>query len=851
MDSSNIDRDGESVQTPKNHFRALWEGGFRRLVPIVPPDAELSPHSHMAKKPQCRGKAVGELGPYGWKGFDWHRHETTEPDLDRWAPMGAGVGVRMGEGLVAIDIDSLVKELSLTAMEAAFEILGEAPLRIGRAPKLLMLYRCTGDVPYERVEFSGLDGKTERVEALGAGQQAVFAGIHSSTGKPYMWPNGLPVRDELTVVTPEQVRAYFDRLLEIMPDAHRPAAPNSQDRSQVDQRALEGPIEAVRAAVDAIPNDRSDRAWFLRMGYAIKAAVAYDPEEAFDIFWSWCLRWTVRDKDYNDAWAFWRSLRPPFALGAPYLYGEAAKHTGENMAPPEQFFEPIEGDDPPPSPGEGANTVWDGEPVDIFGDDDPAELSAPPAECLPSVIEGFVRTEAARKGVSEAFAAATAVTAIGGAIGSTLALQPKRHDTGWVVYAALPAVLVARPGRKKSPLIAAALRPLRDLDREHGARWQREHAAWEAVNRPTRGRGGTPPKTPEPALRQHLVDDATLEKQVRIHASNPRGVLRAPDEFVAFLANMGAYKRNGEGDRSTMLRLMDGGPISLERVGGSVRAEMAIMGLLASTQPEKIRTLAHDLGSDGMLQRIIFVVDDGIERPSLDIPPDLSALRNYDGAIRALASIDKLTGGTVRLAREAHDVMAGAVEQIRALAQLPGSSEAWEGHISKWEGLAFKILLIFHAVETWDFVGSVPVDVEVSASTARRASAFVFFLLRHAWRFYAEFYEPAAETQEARWIANWLLTRPELRTITPRDIERVRRSLQGNRRLTLLAMRSLERAGWVAPATMSTDAPSHWHVNPAVHLRFAERAVRETARRAEERRRIEAAVEVKRRVLNG
>ncbi|GJD90756.1 hypothetical protein BHAOGJBA_4298 [Methylobacterium hispanicum] len=357
MTDSSVGHGGESVQSSANRFRILWDLGYRRLVPIVPPNAELSPHSHLAAKPQCRGKAVGELGAYGWKSFPWQQHETTEVDLERWHGMGAGVGIKLGDGLTAIDIDSLAPKLAEAAVEAAYEILGPAPRRIGRWPKVLLLYATSEDIPYERVDLSGLDGKTERVEVLGPRHQMVARAVHSFTGKPYVWPEGVPARDELTVVNREQVRAYLDRLTEILPDAHRRAAPNSLDRSQVDQRALEGPIEAVRAAVDAIPNDRSDRAWFLRMGYAIKAAVPYDPDEAFDIFWSWCLRWTVREKDYDDAWSHWESLQPPFGVGAPYLYAEAAKHTGRNMAPPEAFFDRIEDDGTPPSAEEGEAAV--------------------------------------------------------------------------------------------------------------------------------------------------------------------------------------------------------------------------------------------------------------------------------------------------------------------------------------------------------------------------------------------------------------------------------------------------------------------------------------------------------------
>lgn len=330
-----------------NPFRMLWDGGYRRLVPIVPPDAELSPHSSLARRPECRGKAVGVKGQHGWHGFNWHVHETTEADLDRWHAMGAGVGLRMGEGLVAIDIDALDPELAAAAAQAAFEILGVAPRRFGRAPKLLLLYRTATDLPYERIEFDGLDGKVERVEALGPGQQGVMVGIHPGTGRSYLWPDGIPVLEDLPEITAEQKQAYFDRLVEIMPNGRRPSAPNNIDRSLVDQQSLAAPAPAVRKAVDAIPNDRSDRAWNIRMAAAIKAAVPDDPDEAFDIYWSWCQRWTVRDKEYDHAWSDFQSIGERRGIGSGYLFALAARHTGVVMTPPELFFAPIEDGEEP------------------------------------------------------------------------------------------------------------------------------------------------------------------------------------------------------------------------------------------------------------------------------------------------------------------------------------------------------------------------------------------------------------------------------------------------------------------------------------------------------------------------
>lgn len=508
-------------------------------------------------------------------------------------------------------------------------------------------------------------------------------------------------------------------------------------------------------------------------------------------------------------------------------------------ARPEEHFERIVDVDLAATGGEPAAVV---EPADIFGDDDPGHLGTPPVGCLPDIMQRFVSTEAQRKGVPDSFVIGATLAVVGGAIGNALRIRPKRHDN-WEAPGALAVVVVGSPGRKKSPTINAALAPLRAIDREQYARCSQQRRTWEAANKPGRNR---PPSaaTPAPPMRQALVDDATLEKQVRIHADNPRGILRAPDELVAFLGAMGAYKRSGDGDRGTVLRMLDGGPINVDRVGGSVRAPSALMGLIASTQPDKIRELTRNLGSDGLLQRLIFIVDDGSDRVGLDVPPDAAALADYEAAIRGLYALDECTGGAVRLSAEAYEILQQTWQRIRALGSLPGASAAWEGHVSKWEGLLFRIALIFHSLDTWSFWGSADwvARLEVSAATAGKVSRFVDFLMRHALRFYGEFYEPAAHTREARELAGWLLTRPESSTVTPRDIEKARRSLQGNRPLTLAAMGSLESAGWVTVEKRGAEGPSSWSVNPEIHRRFAERAEREKARRERERAKILAAL---------
>jgi hypothetical protein len=193
-------------------FRRYWDLGYRGLVPIVPPDAELSPRSAMSKAPSSRGKAVGVRGVDGqWVGFDWVKHESEEEDLPRWSAMKAGVGIKTGaqpDGttLVLIDADTLDPTSAELIQQTVAERFGNLPVRIGQAPKVGYLVRIAGPVRYARVEFGEVDDRgrlRDRVELLSDGRQFVADGIHPKTFRPYHWPQGVPRFDDIPVFPAE------------------------------------------------------------------------------------------------------------------------------------------------------------------------------------------------------------------------------------------------------------------------------------------------------------------------------------------------------------------------------------------------------------------------------------------------------------------------------------------------------------------------------------------------------------------------------------------------------------------------------------------------------------------------
>ena len=341
-----------------NPIHNIWRLGYRRICSILPPDAEVSEHTMLYKRMLAgedpRGKAPGRRHRDGrWSGYDFTQHDPEEQDLDAWVEWGAGVGIKCGDGLVAVDIDTTDKTAARTIYEIAQRVLGPANVRFGQRPKALLLYAVEADVPYRKVRFGTETEATAHVELVTRGKQFVAYGTHPRTGKPYQWPEGIPARDDLTDITPEALDAFFQEVAETFGGA-QDISQAAGDRSEIDQESLRGDPAALRDAMRDMPNRQEDfpsRTSYLAMGYALKAGFGPKHDaEALEIFQQWCGRWRRGDErnEPEIVEADWGRMKAPFSIGADYIYGQAERLAGWTMpaelqrAKAQEFFEPQE-----------------------------------------------------------------------------------------------------------------------------------------------------------------------------------------------------------------------------------------------------------------------------------------------------------------------------------------------------------------------------------------------------------------------------------------------------------------------------------------------------------------------------
>ena len=296
----------------------LFEAGFVDLVSVVPPGAHLSPNSKL--DPAMLGKAPGRLGPNGWHGYGWRTYTPTREDIARWSRDGANFGL-LGRRFPAVDIDSDDPAIVALAARLAEEMLGPAPRRSGRVPRLLMPYR--SEEPLPRRALAALrDGEKHLVEVLGDGRQYLVHGTHPS-GRAYEWDTDLAdVGPEgLTVVTLEDVERYLDGLAFALRrhgfEIERAGGKLSAD-SAVPQDSLLAPsIEDLSTLMASLRNPET-WGWdqYVAVGYAVKAAGG---EEAFPLWAEWSSRWEGGTADFDTDATNWQSFRPPFRVGWTWL----------------------------------------------------------------------------------------------------------------------------------------------------------------------------------------------------------------------------------------------------------------------------------------------------------------------------------------------------------------------------------------------------------------------------------------------------------------------------------------------------------------------------------------------------
>jgi hypothetical protein len=149
------------------------------------------------KKPQRYMPSIKTFMDYkGWR---------ERPESLATPQPGAGIGVRCGNGLVAMDYDD--EDAALRVSEA----LGGSQVNKAGQTAWTEFYRVGFPIPSE--DFCNSDGEL-MLQVLSEGKQTVLPpSIHPDTGQPYRWTNGASLYDTPPDQLPELPADYRERIM--------------------------------------------------------------------------------------------------------------------------------------------------------------------------------------------------------------------------------------------------------------------------------------------------------------------------------------------------------------------------------------------------------------------------------------------------------------------------------------------------------------------------------------------------------------------------------------------------------------------------------------------------------------
>ena len=643
-------------------------------------------------------------------------------------------------------------------------------------------------------------------------------------------------RREGRVVCPARLLAFNERVhpLDAFPLPAQQAANPGKNRTKlpridfsnlpdVDFSALQV-SEKMKAAIDTDGSDlgNGDRSkGAARVAWALARAGLPDPEIA-SVFWHEPIG--AHCHDQKD---------PERAICRAIAFARQSDAANE--------FDTAESDQT-----EGSRRDKWGDPADLWEKrtEQPAAL---PPDTVPGLIWQFAADRSRRLGVGPGAPAAALITTLGSLVPAEAVIQPRQRDTKWTVKPILWTMLIGAPGSNKTAVLAQAMAPIQELEREWRAEFQRAKSQHQAAREFPSVKPKTQeasavledrPAAAEPRCRRKVANDATTEALAELLAKNSGGLLYFAEELAGLFGSMDVYRQRSGKDRAFWLQAKDGGPITVDRkTQSSVYASNCAVGVLGSIQPDKLAAIAANLTNDGLLQRFTPVF---IDRKSdgEDLDPDEALDRLVLQVARSIAAS---SAGHYRLSPEAdaelHSILRFKNDGIIDRGDADPIACQW---LEKLPNEFARTALVFHFIEWFSneeacLLGDDPPAV-ISAETARRACRYLTeFVFSHAQGLYRAVGDGATD-KHAQWIGGFILAR-ELKEIDERAVYRVYAALRSREKRSAIfgTLRVLELLDWVRPTAFRPNGQAKcWSVNPAVHEgRFADRATSERQRRTE------------------
>jgi len=446
------------------------------------------------------------------------------------------------------------------------------------------------------------------------------------------------------------------------------------------------------------------------------------------------------------------------------------------------------------------------------------ELPAVPAfdaDLLPGSLRPMVEDVADRMQVPLDFPAIVSVAALAGLCERRAVIQPKEHDTSWMVVPNLWGAIIANPGMMKSPVIAFITAPARALETE----WCKEHmdamhkyqvaqekvrlnnAVWAEQYKKAAKKRKAAPRKPElevakPSQSRLIAVDATFESLHQLLAENPAGIFVLRDELTGWLASL--ERQGRETERAFYLECWSGDTsFTIDRIGrGSIHVEHCCVSLFGGIQPARLRAYLADAlrdgpSNDGLIQRFQLLAWPDTKRSWTyqDRPPDAGAMKVAEDVYRRIVEMDPDRPLRLKFAPDAQALFVAWLTDLETRLLADDTSPFMRAHLAKYRSLMPTLALLFSIADN---------SLEaVGLHHAQQAADWCEYLAHHARRVYAS--RISSERLAAMSLARKLKKgwKQDTGRFSIRDVYSNDWSGLGTPDEVRAAVRVLEDAGWV------------------------------------------------------
>lgn len=475
-----------------------------------------------------------------------------------------------------------------------------------------------------------------------------------------------------------------------------------------------------------------------------------------------------------------------------------------------------------------------------------------PAALIPEPYQPWLTDIAERMQCPLDYVAVAALIASASLIGAGCRVRPKKNDS-WSVVPNLWGGIVGRPSTLKSPSLKEVLKPMKALEEEAYATFEKESQAHEieleshkVQKEAIRKRMGKAAdlrndldirlaveelkmlkEPPSPIWKRYCTNDTTIEKMHELLSQNPRGLLLYRDELMGLLTTWD--KVGHEADRSFYLEAWNGDDSkTTDRIGrGTTHTKNLCISILGSTQPDKLLSYFQQSLSgfcnDGLLQRFqLLVYPDEVKNWTLiDKKPNITAQREAASIMKELASMNFCDYGAIQEGEETpyfcftdhaqHTFFVWLTELEREKLNAEEEPILLE-HFAKYRKLMPSLALIFHLIN----VASGKARGPISVDCVEKAAAWCEYLEHHARRIYEMGLSPGY--QAARNLARRIQWRDLNDSFDVRDVYRKEWAFLKTREEVEAACELLIDLGWLKEGTVSEGRKTKrcFSVNPKI-----------------------------------